>query len=185
MEGLLDIYTKLIIAIISFIAPVIVFMLGIFTEGIPIVSRRSEEESRQIRKLLGLSFSNQKTNSKILEKSIKQLKKVESKNSRRIKLLTPGRQIYRIFSSLLLALLLMMCYHVVKDVSFDIYNHWLAVSLLIGSFISFILGGLILRQIAWAVIDTKQIIAAEKSAEPIRANDDETTDPKNDKTISA
>ncbi len=59
MINCLDIYVKLIIAIISFVAPLIVYMLSVFSEGRAKIDKRRIEEESQITNLLKKKFLKQ------------------------------------------------------------------------------------------------------------------------------
>lgn len=169
MEGFLDIYTKLIIGIISFIAPMTVYLLSIFSKGIAIIKAKGEIEQKQIRELIRDNLTVGNVNSKTISKSNKALKKAENRSDRRVRLLTPTRQIFRIFSSLFFSLLFVMIYKVVKDrETFKMYDHTTCVMLLISSLALFIVGILILRQVVWAAIRTKIMLEQEESAVSIQ-----------------
>jgi len=166
MHDFLDIYTKLIIAIASFIAPVIFYLLSVNTDGIGIVREKAIEESNQLNEIIN-NQENQKNKNKetgyvfdnIIKESNKALKKVNNRIKRKSNLLTPKRQIYRIFSSLFCAILFLMCRMLAKESIIFPNNHTLCVTFLILSFASTITSILILRQITWVVIETKEEVA--------------------------
>ena len=137
MHDFLDIYTKFIIAIISFIAPVIVYLLSVFSDGIAVITRRSKEEENQIGTLLRKKMVDEAANIdvKLIDTSNTALKESKAKNNRRIKLLDPQRQIHRIFCTLFVALFFIMLDMVVRDPQFGIYNHKLSVFLILLSFV--------------------------------------------------
>lgn len=165
MNSFLDIYVKLVIAVISFIAPIIVYMLSVFGDGIAIISRKAKEEEYQITNLLRVQADSQgQLDAKIIKRSSKLLQDSEKENKRRLNLLTPHRQIVRVFCPLILALVLIMFDMVVKDPYFNMYNHTFSVGLIGLSFISFGIGILWLKQVAWTIIDTKRVISEDKAA---------------------
>lgn len=167
MHGFIDIYSKLIIAIISFIAPVIVFLLSVFSNGIAILKRRAAEEKNQIANLLRTQMNGEDFDAIVIAQSNAALEKSEQISKRKLKLLDPKRQIIRIFSVLLSTLLLVAVSMLFEDqngVPINVHSHQIWSYLLYGSFASFVVGLLILRQVAWAIINTKQIIADEEAA---------------------
>lgn len=167
MHGFIDIYSKLIIAIISFIAPVIVFLLSVFSNGIAILKRRAAEEKNQIANLLRTQMNGEDFDAIVIAQSNAALEKSEQISKRKLKLLDPKRQTIRIFSVLLSTLLLVAVSMLFEDqngVPINVHSHQIWSYLLYGSFASFVVGLLILRQVAWAIINTKQIIADEEAA---------------------
>lgn len=145
----------------------IVFLLSMFSEGIATCKRWAEIQRTQIVTLLAAQVNPPQGmvfDARIVTQSTKQLNSNEASNKRRSKLLTPTRQILRIYSTFLFSLLCIMIRQLVKDKSLNIYDHSLSVWLIVLSLLSFIGGVLILRQVVWAVVHTKQLIAEEKAA---------------------
>jgi len=61
----------------------------------------------------------------------------------------------------------------IKDRNFcSLYNHVLSIILIFLSVVCFIIGMLILRQVAWAVIRVKQMLAENKSAIQVSTTED-------------
>jgi len=142
-----------------------VYLLSMFSEGVATIRRRAETERNEIAAILRDAIPiGASINPKIVASSSKKLMAIESRNNRRIKLLTPTRQILRIFVTLFLSLLFIMIYKLLKDHTINLYNRIGAVVLLSLSVICFVIGILVLWQVARAVIETKIIMAQEKSA---------------------
>lgn len=159
METALDIYTKLLLAFISFTAPVIVFLLSVFSDGIGIIKKNIAEKEKQFGKLItgmGQSSLNE------VEENVKKLRKEEKANKRTLNLLNPKRQIIRIFLMLTASLLFLVAYGIIKDHSLGLYNHTVAVLLLLSSLATLSIALIFLKCVAWEAIDTKHRIAAEK-----------------------
>jgi len=157
---------------ISFVAPIMLFLLSIFSHGIVIVQKRADEEMRQIRTLLAIHLTsrNQTIDGNVaIAKSYKDLNKNEKLNKKKLNLLNPKRQIIRTFAFLFLSLGLIMADMLIKERAWKLYNHWLSVSLLLASFISLGYSMIILWQVGWEIIDTKRIIAEEEEAEKINS----------------
>src|SRR5207249_10627759 len=109
--------------IISFIAPMIVYLLSMFSKGIDIIRRRDEIERSQIGDLLRANIPpGVLVDATVVADSNDALQEIERRNSRRINLLTPTRQIVRIFSPLFFSLLCIMIYKLVKDHDLGLYN---------------------------------------------------------------
>lgn len=141
--------------------------MSVFSNGISILKRRAAEQEAQIANLLRAEMNETNFDAKIIAKSNDALKKNTQTNNRKLKLLDPKRQIYRIFSTLFLALLcigISMLFEDQNGIPVNTYSHQIWVTLLCVSFVCFVLGLLILRQVAWAIINTKQIIADQEAA---------------------
>lgn len=161
MEGFVDLYARLIISVLSFMAPLIVYLLSVFSDGVAIIKRRSKEETNQIGELL-LSQINVNFpdgfDLKVVDQSNKALKRTKKMNAVRLNLLDPKRQIYRIFSTLFMSLFCIMLYKTCDPFT------WMGYTLVASSLICFVVGLLILKQVTWAVINIKEIISQDKSA---------------------
>ena len=158
MEGFLDIYSRLIIAFISFTAPLITFLLSVTSNDILKFKQKSLEKKRQILKVLEMPntlYNNDNAALKLYNENIKKLMADDTLLTKKLNLLNPKRQILRLFISLLFSLGFLMIYKIVKDKSFCIYSHWLAVTLLVMSLVCLIFSLFVFQQVAWATIDAK------------------------------
>lgn len=174
MDGFIDIYSKLIISILSFIAPVIVYLLSVFSEGITIIRRKTNEEKSQILNLLKMQVQSASFNSRDLDASNKALKGLDLNNGNRTNLLNPKKQIVRIFTPLFLALVFIMIVKLINTISWD-YKEYISYTLVFLSLICFGLGMNYIKQVAWVIIETKEDIAKDKEAIPVKTQED--TDP--------
>ena len=148
--------------LILLLIAVIVYLLSVFSDGLALIEKRATIENNQIGELLKAQMGKMASfDPAIVDKSNKALKKNETDNARRIELLTPERQIIRIFGTLFFALLCLMCSFLVKNVNLELSKNWYYIGLLILSFLSFIIGLFVLKQVAWAVIETKKLVARE------------------------
>lgn len=162
MEAAIDIYAKLIIAFISFTAPVIVFLLSIFSDGISIAKKKSNEKEVQFGKLISGMESIKISE---VEKNIKELKKEEKKNTRTLNLLNPKKQIIRIFLMLSISLISLAAHLFIKDHSLQLYNQGLSISLICLSLVAFVIAIMFLKWVAWEAIDTKYKIVTDSSSD--------------------
>jgi cell division protein FtsB len=164
LDGVLDIYTKLIIAIISFIAPLIIHLLSVFSDGIAVVRRRYQEEEKQMNTLLKNEIQEMKTDGTEISEAINTTNasfvKRKKNNKAKLQLLDPKRQIMRIFPVLFFSLAFIMIY---KTAECKQWCNNIGLSLLlICSIILSVVGVWFLRNVAWAVIDVKQDMARDK-----------------------
>ena len=173
MKEAIGVYSMLVIAVISFIAPLIAYLLSMASEGMAIIRRDNEIREKEIQDLITKLTHVGTFDKENLNKELRRLNRTERDGAFRIRLLTPHRQIYRVFSSLFGALLFIMVDDLIKDHHFcSLYNHVLSIILISLSIICFIVGMLILRQVAWAVIRVKQMLAENKSAITLTPNEE-------------
>ena len=160
MAEAIDIYIKLLIAILSFIAPLIVFMLSISNDGMAEVRQRAIEEQKvwdEIRAREGLIQSVKELVSTAQASAAKSLKI-------KINLLNPKRQIIRIFLLLAGAIFAIVGEKVNKLFAANGHCDWLTRILAVLSILCFIYGIWVLQQVTWAVINTKQELAQKAYA---------------------
>jgi heme/copper-type cytochrome/quinol oxidase subunit 3 len=163
-------YANLVIAMITFVAPIMLFLLSIFSHGIVVVKKKADEEKRQIQTLLTFQLTQQGSTdvNTVVGKSYKSLRDNEEIINKKLNLLNPKRQIVRTFSFLFSSLTLIMGDMLLKDKAWKVYSHWGSVSLILGSFLSLAYALYILHQVGWEIIDTKRILAEEATAVEIK-----------------
>lgn len=170
MHEFIDTYVKILIALISFVAPMMVLLLSIFSEAIVIVKTKYEEEQKNIQEVIA-NQANTKGNyadlSKVIRKSLRRLWWCKIWNEYRLDLLKPKRQVIKIFTALAASIGLIMGDMIVKDRFFNWYNHRLSVWLILLSFIAFIVAIIFFMQLGWAIINAKSVLSEEKKEEKI------------------
>lgn len=155
---------------ISFVAPIMVLLLSIFSKGISLIKKKYEEEQKQIQTVIANQLANvvdYGALSKTIRKSSKSLRWSERWNNYKLNLLNPMRQLVRIGCALGLSLILIMSDMVIKDKTFGLYHHGLSVTLIILSFLFLVMGMIFLLQIGWVTILAKAIIAEDETAEKL------------------
>lgn len=154
-------------------APLIVYLLSIYSDGIAIARQNATERINTLGDLLKGQINEEGQSpdvSKIIESSNEKLRDAKKESKRKLNLLNPKRQIYRIFSPLTLALFFIMLDKLFKDENVGCSNNILSVTLLFLSATCFIIGIFILKQVAWVVIDTKEEINKKtKKEEPLES----------------
>lgn len=167
LKEAIDIYIKLLVALISFIAPLIIHLLSVFSDGIAVVRRKYEEEQNQITKLIKEDINQEGANvGEVVDKNNNLLKQKREENTRKLNLLEPKRQIKRIFPALFFSLFIMAIYTLVYEhytINGVFQGHKISILILWGLFLSSlalsILGVYFLQNVTWAVIEVKQEIA--------------------------
>lgn len=169
MEEIINIYTKLIIAIISFIAPLIIYLLSIFNEGLAYLKEESETELQQLDKIVKEHLQ---TEGIIIHKIINDFdliyKKHELKLADQKNLLNPKRQIKRIFSVLFIALSFLLVYQLAdKQQWLEAYNALLLAFLFSLSITASLTGLFFLKKVAWVIIDVRKKLGKVKNKQQI------------------
>ena len=171
MHEFIDTYVKILIALISFVAPMMVLLLSIFSEAIVNVKDKYETEQKNIRNVIANQVSKRDDYTddieKFISKSLRKLRWSKLKNNYRLNLLKPKRQVIKIFSGLALSIGLIMFDMIIKDKSFNMYHHKLSEWLIFSSFFIFIVVITFFMQLGWAIINAKSVILDDKKTPKI------------------
>ena len=167
MHDFVEIYIKLVIAIISFIAPLIVALLSVFSQGVGLMRKKGEVKLGNVRMLLHIETKGENMDPKKVKKAAKALSKTESEIEDTRNLLNPKRQIFRVFGPLLGSIILIMIgklyescmnsYYMNSEYGYQNNRTAYIVCIILSS----LLAGwsmYVLRQVAWKVIETKDEI---------------------------
>ena len=162
MQDFILVLAYLIIAMIAFAAPVIIFLLSVNSEGIQIAKEKAEIQKRELLSILASEIGKSGVKVSAIGEKHKQLKKSEQQNKERIDRLTPKIQITKISTTLFLSLLFIMADMIVRDNVLNLYSHYLSISLIILSIITLMTSIYFIKLVAWEIISTKQTIEEEK-----------------------
>lgn len=172
MKDALDIYIKLLVAIISFIAPLLINLLSIFSDGIAIKKKRLEEYESQTTSLVKDGVDKGLNIAQLITQEASLFKSKTDKTTKQLNLLDPKRQIFRIFPTFFYSLVLIILNRLFCDDG--IINLLSAAAwplnlikwvLFLGS-IGFAIWGVdILRNVIMAIIEVKQEIANDLAKE--------------------
>jgi hypothetical protein len=172
VDGFLDIYSKLLIALISFTAPLITLILSIPSKDLTSYRDRLYEEFSQSATLMGADTSKYKSNpdaADMADKGIAGLISQKKRIQKTLKLLDPKRQVVRIFSALAVSLLFLIAYKFEPDKMLNICSHCIGITLIVISLLSFAYTIYLFKEIAWVAIDAKQSIPIETPSTTIEA----------------
>lgn len=121
MKDAIEIYIKTIIATFGFIAPSMMFFLGIFAKGTSKQRKRNEEKIKELKRLILLDVpedGNEDERIKQKELNIKRHEKQKKKAEKDNNLLNPKRQIIRIFGSLIFTTFFIVLYYIFRHPHF-------------------------------------------------------------------
>lgn len=186
MQEALDIYIKLLIAIISFIAPLLINLLSIFSDGIAVKKRKFNEYEVQTTKLLKDEINSGTSNvTALISESSKAFEQRKTESNKQLNLLDPKKQIIRIFPTFFYSLVLVIINRVLADKWFDCllnikepYYHIVLAIFLVASMYFAVRGVLILKSVVWAIVDVKQEIALNIEKEKLQSKTEAVTSTK-------
>lgn len=119
MESAIDIYGKLLIAVFSFIAPSMTLLMGLFGTGIMMYRKKNEDFLRQSEDLLtnagSLPGTSNENKISFIRDRIKNLDLIKKEMERDNNLLSPKRQVKRVFMPLLLSTVLLIVYYYINE----------------------------------------------------------------------
>jgi hypothetical protein len=159
MDSCIDIYSRLLIATITFVVPIIITLLSTFAAG---ENRRKElarttEEEISKRAAEEVQTNPQKIRETIYKTS-EQYKQIDKKTKSELALLNPIIQFWYIFSSLSLALVCLLVYFLVIKDTWKLYNHNLSIIFLLISGFSYLVAIFFIIRILYTISETKKII---------------------------
>lgn len=165
LHEVIDIYTKLVIAIISFIAPLMIHLLSMFGDALAHLKRRADIEVSQMDELVKSQVQQDGVQiQELISRSTSLYKDREKKLKRQKNILDPKRQIKRVFPTLFLSLIFLALYSVADSKEWfkeEGYNDIICIVLFSLSFICAGIGVIFLKCIAWTVIDIKELLAQQ------------------------
>lgn len=162
MKDIISIYSKLLISILSFIAPAMTLLINVFLEGVEKIKARNEEKIKQIEEIIKINVQNCTGDfEKTIKDSLNSLKKQKSTAEKQLRLLNPKRQVFRLFIPLIFALLLVLCYIFIKEYVKSINYPSVRIICLMLSGICFVYGLYVLYQLFCIVIETKRVLSLD------------------------
>ena len=170
IDHFLDIFSKLVIGVLSFVAPVTSYLLSTYIGDRERILNRLQEQSKTSELILSkeveLGVKPGITTSETIKQWNKSLVEFETETKRSVELLTflaPKKRIFTIFGTLLTSIFLLLVNSLVRENVANCYNHFLSMYLILGSILAFVVALIHLKKIAWALIDAKGIIVKEST----------------------
>ncbi len=165
MKDIIDLYSRVIIGILGFVAPAITLLIGVFADGIDIHRKKKVDKVRHLTDLMQDSHKKIKGQTKAnaihLRQSIRRHDEQKSTLQKEINLLSPKRQVIRVFGSLIMSLLFIVGYDVLVIYNFPSGFLTLKSAALVASVLLFTYSLFCLWQIFCIIIDLKHIDLAD------------------------
>jgi ABC-type multidrug transport system fused ATPase/permease subunit len=152
----IQLYGYLLLTIVGIITPLIAVLLPIFSEGVLELTKQYKSEESRASENLKKIASADKTDLEAIEKSVKDLKKIQKKAQIKLSYLSPKAQIVRLFIILLLSFLFIIVYLISKSFFLN------AIYFIIISVLLFILSLRILWGLLNVLIEARKVIDENK-----------------------
>jgi cytochrome b561 len=169
IDHFLDIYSKLLIAVITFIAPLTSYLLSTYLKDRKTILVRLEVQKITTDDLLDKEIEDGRTKknstTEIFKQGIKIIKDKEKEielNRNRIRFLNPKKRIKWLFIYLILSMSTLLFQSLVRGNVFNLYGHNRSVIFLGVSCFSFLLAIIMLIRIVWKLVETRELIMKEE-----------------------
>ena len=165
MKDIVDLYSRIVIGILGFVAPAITLLIGVFADGIDLHRKKNVAKAKHLDSLMEENHKKIKGESKGKASHLVETNRKhgiqKARVQRDINLLSPKRQVIRVFGSLIFSLSLVMVY---DFIALYFKNTTILISQIIILSISllvFIYSLFCLWQIFSLIIDLKHIDSAQ------------------------
>ena len=159
MKECIDIYSRLLLATITFVVPIIITLLSTFTAGEKrrkeLAKNTEEKISKQAAKDLN---ENPAAMRETIHKTSQQYKDIEKTTQSALKLLNPIIQFWNIFGFLAFSFISLLFDYLIRGNYSYLYNHSLSIFVLALSGLSYMIALALIIRIFYTVIRTKRII---------------------------
>ena len=169
MDGAIEIYSNLIIAILTFIAPIASFSLLQFHKWPTLIERQLKEMEEQNKKIEEMETMGTGYNQDVVKNSSKNYQFKRSHLEKTLELLTPENQVLNLFSMLTLSLLFLIIFKFIEKDEFSLAFLITKWCILLASFISFIIALNNLKKITWAMIFARRLHFKYKTAKNVKS----------------
>lgn len=159
MEKCIDIYSRLLIATITFIVPIIINLLSTFASG----EKRRKELSKQTEESLSMQTAQElQANPEDIKKTISITYNKYAENDKRTKkeldLLNPIIQFWTIATPLFLCFVLLLFSYLIRSNYSNWYNHNLSVVILLLTVLFYLVALFYLIRILYTISRTRKIV---------------------------
>jgi len=159
MKECIDIFSRILIATITFVVPIIINLLSTFAEGEKrrkeLASSTQEEITRRASEELQSNPNNFK---ETISRTNKQYNDVDAKTNHEIDKLNPIKQFWKIFASLLFSLVFLFSNCIIRADYCGAYNHSASVISLSLSVLAYSVALFFIIRILYTINDAKKVI---------------------------
>lgn len=111
MKEVVDLYAKLVIGTFSFMGPSFTLLISLFYKAIEKSKQKHSSKMKNLKEAISKPLSQDEDFSRQIAITNRQLKKLERTNKTELNLLSPKRQVVRLFTCLLIAIFFIELYY--------------------------------------------------------------------------
>ena len=158
MKECIDLYSRLIIATITFVGPIIITLLSTFSAG----KKRREELARETEEKISQKAANDVQNNPhtirdTITKTKQEYEQLDKQTQNELRSLSPIVQFWHIFSRLGISLLLLLFSYLIRSDKWNLYNHLMSIIVLTLSVLFYFYALYYLIRVLYTIINTKKI----------------------------
>lgn len=158
MEKCIDIFSRLLIATITFVVPIIINLLSTFAAGIQRREKLAKATEDEIKKqLLEAVQENPEKIRQTIDNTSKQYKEIDKRTRAEIALLSPLVQFWNIFIALLASFILLIFNYLIRSNTLNLYSHILSILTLLACGLSYLFALFFIIRILYTITKTKKI----------------------------
>ncbi len=158
MNNCIDIFSRLLIATITFIVPIIINLLSTFSAGEKRRKELAKETEDKISKQAAEEVQNYPEKIKeTINKTTEEYKKADSKTKEELSRLNPITQFWIIFIYLSLSFVFVIFSFLIRSNTWNLYNHNLSIASLLFSAITYLTAIYYIIRILYTISNTKKI----------------------------
>jgi len=159
MDKSIDFFSRLLIATITFVVPIIINLLSSFAEG----EKRRKELGKTTEEALTKHAAEEMqaspdTLKATITKTHNELLKNDLKTKKELELLNPIVQFWKIFAFIVFSFCMLGLNYLIRGNQWDIYNHKFSILTLTASILSYLIALFFIIRILHTVSKTKRIV---------------------------
>lgn len=158
MEKCIDIFSRLLIATITFVVPILINLLSSFAAGAErrkeLAKATVEEINKQFLETVNVNPENIR---QTIDEQSKQYQEIDNKTKAEIGRLSPTTQFWNIFISLLISFGCLLLNYLIRSNTQGLYSHQASIFSLLGSGLSYIVALFFIIRILYTITDTKKL----------------------------
>lgn len=158
MDKCIDLFSRLLIATITFVVPILINLLSSFSEG----EKRRKELSKLTEEALTKQAaeemqSNPASSKDTITKTHSELKKNDKKTKSELSLLDPITQFWAIFTALTFSFVMLNLSYIIRENKWNSYNRTLSIVVLSSVILSYLIALFFIIRILYTIRKTRRI----------------------------
>lgn len=159
MNECIDLYSRLIIATLTIVGPIIIALLSSFNEG----EKRRKDLATHTKEELGKQavkevHTNPDRIRETVDKTSEGYKKIDKETQTELKRLNPLVQFWNIYGFLAFSFLCLILFFLIKKNQWGLYNHNFCLMVFLLSLIAYLVSLFFIVRVFYTIIKTKRLI---------------------------